>query len=121
MRMSVVVTPGSRQILDTVTRTGVLHDLIDFGARILEPACGPCVGMGQAPSEGKPSVRTFNRNFRGRSGTWNDEVYLCSPQTAAATALRGMLTDPRTLGEMPKIDIPRPRIDDDMIVPPFVP
>lgn len=116
--VSVVVTPGSRQILKTIAKTGVLCDLLAFGARILEPACGPCVGMGNAPSEGKASVRTFNRNFRGRSGTWNDEVYLCSPQTAAATALRGVITDPRDLGEMPRIPLPEPVIDDSLIEPP---
>jgi len=92
------VTPGSRQILDTLALTGVYRDLILAGARMLEPACGPCVGMGQAPPSGAASVRTFNRNFPGRSGTQNDQVYLCSPATAAATALRGVITDPRDLG-----------------------
>jgi len=92
------VTPGSRQILETLARSGVYRDLILAGARMLEPSCGPCVGMGQAPGTGMVSVRTFNRNFPGRSGTPNDQVYLCSPATAAATALRGAITDPRELG-----------------------
>lgn len=92
------VTPGSRQILDTIARSGVYEDLVLAGARMLEPACGPCVGMGLAPPSGAVSVRTFNRNFPGRSGTMNDQVYLCSPATAAATALRGVIADPRDLG-----------------------
>src|SRR5207248_11624303 len=92
------VTPGSRQIQDTLAQTGVYRDLVLAGARMLEPACGPCVGMGRAPPSGSVSVRTFNRNFPGRSGTQNDQVYLCSPATAAATALRGVITDPRDLG-----------------------
>jgi len=92
--------------------------LIRAGARILEPACGPCVGMGQAPPEGKASVRTFNRNFRGRSGTKNDQVYLASPATAGATALKGVITDPRELGEMPNFEDAPPIIDDRDIIPP---
>ena len=94
----VTVTPGSRQILDTINETGVLRDLVRAGTRMLEPACGPCVGMGQAPPSGSVSVRTFNRNVPGRSGTQNDKVYLCSPATAVATAIRGVITDPRELG-----------------------
>jgi aconitate hydratase len=94
----VTVTPGSRQILDTIAQTGVLRDLVHAGTRLLEPACGPCVGMGQAPPSGAVSVRTFNRNFPGRSGTQNDRVFMCSPATAAATAVRGVITDPRDLG-----------------------
>ncbi len=94
----VTVTPGSRQILDTIAETGVLRDLVHAGTRLLEPACGPCVGMGQAPPSGAVSVRTFNRNFPGRSGTQNDRVYRCSPATAAATAVLGVITDPRDLG-----------------------
>src|SRR5437588_3892932 len=86
------VTPGSRQILATIAESGVYQDLIQAGARMLEPICGPCVGMGQAPPSGAVSVRTFNRNFPGRSGTQDDRVYLCSPTTAAATALRGAIT-----------------------------
>ena len=90
------VTPGSRQILDTIIRSGVYGDLFSAGARLLEPVCGPCVGIGQAPLSGRPSLRTFNRNFPGRSGTAEDAVYLCSPSTAGASALTGVLTDPRT-------------------------
>ncbi len=116
--LTMTVSPGSRQILDTIARSGVLTKLIHAGARILEPACGPCVGMGQAPPEGKASVRTFNRNFPGRSGTARDQVYLCSPATAAATALRGEIADPRQLGEYPGIEDPDPVVDDSMILPP---
>ena len=101
--IQLTVTPGSRQILDTIARSGVYLDLVSAGARMLEPVCGPCIGVGQAPASGLPSVRTFNRNFPGRSGTTGDEVYLCSPATAAATALRGEITDPRTLGRPPEI------------------
>jgi predicted aconitate hydratase len=92
------VTPGSRQILDTIIRSGVYGDLFSAGARMLEPVCGPCVGIGQAPVKAQPSLRTFNRNFPGRSGTVDDAVYLCSPSTAAASALTGVITDPRTAG-----------------------
>jgi aconitate hydratase len=91
------VTPGSRQILDTIIRSGVYSDLLSAGARMLEPVCGPCVGIGQAPVRARPSLRTFNRNFPGRSGTVDDAVYLCSPSTAAASALSGVITDPRTV------------------------
>ena len=117
------VTPGSRQILDTIAATGVYRDLIAAGARVLEPACGPCVGMGQAPPTGQVSVRTFNRNFPGRSGTEGDLVYLCSPTTAAATALRGVITDPRDLGAEPAIPAPlaNPAVDDRSIIAPATP
>jgi aconitate hydratase len=104
------VTPGSRGILDAAVRSGVYSDLLDAGGRMLEPACGPCIGMTLAPVGGAVSVRTFNRNFPGRSGTANDRVYLCSPATAAATALRGEITDPRELGEPPSLpDAPEAR------------
>jgi aconitate hydratase len=102
-RIEMTVTPGSRQILDTISRSGVYQDLVAAGARMLEPVCGPCIGVGQAPSAGVPSVRTFNRNFPGRSGTSGDQVYLCSPATAAATALKGEIADPRELGDPPAI------------------
>ena len=117
------VTPGSRQILDTIVRAGVYRDLVAAGARMLEPACGPCVGMGQAPPSDAVSVRTFNRNFPGRSGTENDRVYLCSPATAAATALRGVITDPRRLGKPPAFAAPEanPAIDDRQIISPAQP
>jgi aconitate hydratase len=97
----VTATPGSRQILMTIAQSNVYGDLVSAGVRLLEPVCGPCVGMGQAPPVRLASVRTFNRNFPGRSGTVDDRVYLCSPQTAAATALSGVITDPRTLRERP--------------------
>ena len=114
------VTPGSRQILDAIARSGVYSDLVRAGARMLEPVCGPCVGMGQAPPSDSVSVRTFNRNFPGRSGTMTDQVYLTSPTTAAATVLRGVITDPRELGEYP--DLPEapanPAVDDRQILDP---
>ncbi|MBI3980250.1 MAG: aconitate hydratase [Chloroflexi bacterium] len=115
------VTPGSRQILDILAVTGVYRDLVLAGARMLEPACGPCVGMGLAPPSGSVSVRTFNRNFPGRSGTVNDQVYLCSPATAAAAALRGVIADPRDLGAVePSIPAApaNPMADDRQIIPP---
>ncbi len=119
-RVQLTVTPGSRQILDVIARAGVYGDLVASGARMLEAVCGPCIGVGQAPSAGAPSVRTFNRNFPGRSGTDGDAIYLCSPATAAATALRGAITDPRTLGDPPAPGSvePRPEIDDRQIVAP---
>jgi aconitate hydratase len=101
--LPLTVTPGSREILDTIVRAGVYGDLLASGARLLEPVCGPCIGIGQAPLKGRPSLRTFNRNFPGRTGTAEDQVYLCSPATAAASALTGVITDPRT------VDWPAPR------------
>ncbi|QYJ15849.1 3-isopropylmalate dehydratase large subunit [Rubrobacter xylanophilus DSM 9941] len=117
------VTPGSRQILDSIARTGVYSDLVLAGARMLEPVCGPCVGMGQAPPSDSVSVRTFNRNFPGRSGTMNDQVYLTTPTVAAATALRGVITDPRELGEYPELpEAPaNPEVDDRQILAPAPP
>ena len=119
-RIEMTVTPGSRQILDTISKSGVYQDLVAAGARMLEPICGPCIGVGQAPSKGEPSIRTFNRNFPGRSGTPGDEVYLCSPATAAATALKGEISDPRELGDPPQITpAPRnPAVDDRHILSP---
>lgn len=118
--IEMTVTPGSRQILDIISRSGVYGDLVASGARMLEPVCGPCIGVGQAPSRGEPSVRTFNRNFPGRSGTLDDEIYLCSPATAAATALKGEISDPRELGEPPETSpvAPNPAIDDRQILEP---
>jgi aconitate hydratase len=106
--VALTVTPGSRQILDTINRSGVYRELVAAGARMLEPICGPCIGIGQAPTKGQASVRTFNRNFPGRSGTAEDRVYLCSPSTAAATARRGEIADPRTLGPPPSVTPPAP-------------
>jgi aconitate hydratase len=118
--VELTVTPGSRQIVDVIARAGIYGDLVSSGARMLEPVCGPCVGVGQAPSAGVPSVRTFNRNFPGRSGTTDDEVYLCSPATAAATALRGAITDPRSLGRPPQLRPVEasPDVDDRQIIAP---
>ena len=101
--VSTTATPGSRQILDQITRSGTYVDLLTAGVRMLEPACGPCVGMGQAPPSGSASLRTFNRNFPGRSGTADDQVYLCSPAVAAAAMLTGVISDPR---ELPDVEIP---------------
>src|SRR3954463_8076198 len=103
--VQLTVTPGSRQVLDVIARSGVYADLLAAGARMLEPICGPCIGIGQAPIKDRPSLRTFNRNFPGRSGTAEDQVYLCSPSTAAASALTGALTDPRT-GDRPSLRPP---------------
>lgn len=101
--VSATATPGSRQILDQITRSGTYVDLLAAGVRMLEPACGPCVGMGQAPPTGAASLRTFNRNFPGRSGTADDQVYLCSPAVAAASMLAGVISDPRAL---PAVELP---------------
>lgn len=118
-RVSLVIAPGSRQVLLMLARSGALEKLIAAGARILEPACGPCIGMGQAPPSGSVSVRTFNRNFKGRCGTADASVYLTGPAAAAAAALRGRLTDPRELGEPPALlAAPPPVIDDNMIIIP---
>ena len=111
--LHMTVSPGSRQVLLMFTMAGGLASVIAAGARGLEVACGPCIGMGMAPPSFGNSVRTFNRNFPGRSGTADDRVYLCSPQVAAATAINGVITDPRTLGVPPKIEIPKEIIIDD--------
>lgn len=117
--VSFTVTPGSRQVLQMISESGALADLIASGARILECSCGPCNGTGQAPATGAVSVRSFNRNFPGRSGTNPDQVYLCSPQVAAAIAVAGRVVDPRRLGEAPRIEMPeRFAADDGMILSP---
>src|ERR687888_1193360 len=110
--VSATATPGSRQILDQITRSGTYVDLLMAGVRMLEPACGPCVGMGQAPPSGANSLRTFNRNFPGRSGTADDQVYLCSPAVAAASMLTGVISDPRELDppELPERPAARPDV-----------
>ena len=110
--VSATATPGSRQILDQITRSGTYVDLLMAGVRMLEPACGPCVGMGQAPPSGANSLRTFNRNFPGRSGTADDQVYLCSPAVAAASMLTGKISDPRELSqpELPERPAARPEV-----------
>jgi len=117
--LSMTVTPGSRQVFTMIARTGALADLIDAGARILESACGPCIGMGQAPPTGGASLRTFNRNFPDRSGTPNDRVYLASPEVAAVSALQGCIADPRKWGTPPHVVEPAELIiDDGLILPP---
>lgn len=104
--VSLSISPGSKQVYTMLAECGALADLIDAGARILECACGPCIGMGFSPRSGGVSLRTFNRNFEARSGTADAGVYLVSPETAAASALAGAMTDPRTLGKAPEIHIP---------------
>ena len=104
--LHMTMSPGSRQILVNIMKTGAVIDITRAGVRALEVACGPCIGMGAAPPMGGNSVRTFNRNFPGRSGTANDAVWLCSPEVAAATALTGVITDPRTLGNPPEVEEP---------------
>jgi len=104
--LHMTMSPGSRQILVNILKTGAVTDIVLAGVRALEVACGPCIGMGAAPPTGGNSVRTFNRNFSGRSGTANDAGWLCSPEVAAATALTGVITDPRTLGAPPSGEEP---------------
>ena len=117
--VSLAIAPGSKQVLNMIAENGALADMIAAGARILESACGPCIGMGQAPNSKGISLRTFNRNFLGRSGTKDGQIFLVSPEVAAASALTGVLTDPRTLGEMPEIKVPEHfKINDNMVVPP---
>ncbi len=117
--VSLAIAPGSKQVLTMLAQNGALADLVAAGARILECACGPCIGMGQSPNSKGVSLRTFNRNFEGRSGTADAQVYLVSPEMAAASALSGYLTDPRELGDMPAIELPEQfLINDNMIVPP---
>lgn len=118
--VSLSIAPGSKQVLNMLAKNGALSILIDAGARILESACGPCIGMGQSPNSKGISLRTFNRNFEGRSGTKDGQIYLVSPETAAASALSGYLTDPRELGDMPEFKIPEFfDVNDNMIVPPI--
>ncbi len=120
--VSLTITPGSKQVYTMIAENGALADMIAAGARMLESACGPCLGMGQAPATGVASVRSFNRNFKGRSGTPDDYVYLASPETCAATALTGVITDPRELGAVIAVKQPaRYDTNDNMIVPPLDP
>ena len=117
--VSLSIAPGSKQVLNMLSLDGALSDIIDAGARILESACGPCIGMGQSPNSKGVSLRTFNRNFPGRSGTKDAGVYLLSPEAAAISAIRGVLTDPRELGEMPDFRLPETFvINDNMITLP---
>ncbi|HBD93333.1 MAG: aconitate hydratase [Spirochaetes bacterium GWF1_31_7] len=116
---SLLIAPGSKQVFSMISKDGTLTKLIDAGARILESACGPCIGMGAAPNSKAISLRTFNRNFEGRSGTPDAGVYLVSPEVAAIAALNGRITDPRDLGTMPQFKMPSEIIiDDRMIIPP---
>ena len=117
--VSLSIAPGSKQVLSMLAENGALADMLEAGARVLESACGPCIGMGQSPNSGGISLRTFNRNFEGRSGTADGQIYLVSPELAAVSALTGVLTDPRTLGEMPEFEMPKEfLVNDNMIVPP---
>ncbi len=117
--VSLSIAPGSKQVYNMLAASGALSWMIDAGARILESACGPCIGMGQSPQSAGVSLRTFNRNFLGRSGTKDAQVYLVSPETAAISALTGVLTDPRTIGEMPEFAMPNKfMINDNMVIKP---
>ncbi len=120
--VSMSVSPGSRQVLTMLSASGALVDILSSGARLLECACGPCIGMGFSPNSGGVSLRTFNRNFEGRSGTADAGVYLVSPETAVASAITGIITDPRDLGEMPDINMPASfAVDDSAVIPPASP
>ena len=117
--VSLSISPGSKQVLSMLADCGALSDILASGARVLECACGPCIGMGFSPNSGGVSLRTFNRNFEGRSGTKDANVYLVSPETAVAAALTGEITDPMLLGEMPKVVMPEEfKIDDSAVLPP---
>ena len=117
--VSLSIAPGSKQVLNMLAQNGALSVLIDAGARILESACGPCIGMGQSPNSKGISLRTFNRNFEGRSGTKDGQIYLVSPEMAAISAITGVLTDPRDIGDMPEFKLPEEFvINDNMITPP---
>jgi aconitate hydratase len=117
--VSLSIAPGSKQVYNMLAQSGALSWMIDAGARILESACGPCIGMGQSPQSAGVSLRTFNRNFLGRSGTKDAQVYLVSPETAAISALTGVLTDPRTIGAMPEFSMPASfLINDNMVIKP---
>jgi aconitate hydratase len=117
--VSLSIAPGSKQVYNMLAKNGALADIIAAGARILECACGPCIGMGQSPNSAGVSLRTFNRNFEGRSGTADGQIYLVSPETAAVSAIAGVLTDPRTLGEAVSIEMPESfLINDNMVSAP---
>lgn len=122
--VSLVIAPGSKQVLDMIAENGALSKIIAAGARVLECACGPCIGMGQAPNSAGVSLRTFNRNFEGRSGTADGQIYLVSPETAAVSALNGVFTDPRTEAAKTDLTVELPKkfkINDNMIVRPYAP
>lgn len=120
--VSLSISPGSKQVLSMLADCGALSDILASGARLLECACGPCIGMGFSPNSAGVSLRTFNRNFLGRSGTKDASVYLVSPETAVAAALTGEITDPRLLGEEPHVIMPAAfKIDDSAVIPPATP
>jgi aconitate hydratase len=117
--VSLTISPGSRQVLSMLAQNGALAEMLQAGARVLEAACGPCIGMGQAPVSSGASLRSFNRNFEGRSGTKSAQVYLASPEVCAAAAVAGQFVDPRTLGQAPTVKLPAQfEVDDRMIEPP---
>ena len=117
--VSLSIAPGSKQVLNMISMNGCLSDIISAGARMLESACGPCIGMGQSPNSKGVSLRTFNRNFEGRSGTKDGQIYLVSPEVAAISAITGCLTDPRTIGDMPEFKLPEKfDINDNMVTLP---
>lgn len=117
--VSLSISPGSKQVLTMLADCGALSDILASGARVLECACGPCIGMGFSPNSAGVSLRTFNRNFIGRSGTADASVYLVSPETAVAAAITGYITDPRLLGDMPEIKMPESfKIDDSAVIEP---
>lgn len=119
--VSMTISPGSRQVVEHMVDSGEMNYLVQAGARVLENSCGPCIGMGSAPCSAGVSVRTFNRNFEGRSGTKDAQVYLASPEVAVAAALTGKITDPRDLGECPKIQMPdKFFINDNMTLKPLL-
>jgi aconitate hydratase len=115
-KVELAIAPGSREVLTMLAKSGTLADMLSAGARILESACGPCIGQGFSPAEGVISLRTFNRNFAGRSGTHNDQVYLVSPETAVASALTGRITDPRELPQLFGIEYPRIEMPGEFII-----
>jgi aconitate hydratase len=115
--VSLTISPGSRMVLEMIAADGSLEALVQAGARVLECACGPCIGVGQAPATGAVTLRTFNRNFEGRTGTTDALCHLCSPQTAVASALAGRITDPRSLGQPPVVPEPATyQVNDNLLV-----
>ena len=117
--VSLAIAPGSRQVMTLLSQNGALTDMLLAGARLLEATCGPCIGMGQAPPSQGVTLRTFNRNFKGRSGTQDAQIYLVSPETAATSALAGVLTDPRIIGDLGDFSLPeRIEINDNLIISP---
>jgi len=116
--LDLTISPGSRQVLQMLAESGALAVMVEAGARVLECACGPCIGMGQSPVSGANTLRTFNRNFKGRSGTADASIYLAGPAVAAASALSGHITDPRTLGDAPVLSLPKTFPVRPLVIPP---